>query len=397
MQPAGRLHALDGLRAAALLLGVVLHAAMPYVPGSGWMTQEAPSRTLELLDYTIHLFRMPLFFMIAGFFGRMLLESRGLKGFLTDRSRRILVPLVAGLPLIMGVTGAAFMLGAFAAGQSPAMAVPAAAAHPGGVSINLIHLWFLYYLLIFYAAALGVRGVCSSVSGLSVRLRGALDTAVRTLAGAPVILTLPVILYWSCLPGGRWGGWPAPFSLVPETGALLGYGAYFAFGWLLHRHQGYLGTATQRWPAFISAAVLMWLACRMLGDAAGAGAAHVAYTACYVLGAWCASLGLLGVSLRFLSGYSPMQRYLADASYWIYLMHIAALLFFQQLLHPLHLPWMLKYPLSMAAAMLFLLTSYHGLVRFTLIGAILNGRRHPRGSSEPEPGRSASRGPLSPG
>src|SRR5262245_31682611 len=91
MHPSNRLHALDAVRAVALLLGVVLHATQPYVAGLPWMTPEAPQDVLAAVFYTIHMFRMPLFFLIAGFFARMMLERRGAAGFVKDRARRILL------------------------------------------------------------------------------------------------------------------------------------------------------------------------------------------------------------------------------------------------------------------------------------------------------------------
>ena len=42
MQSADRLHALDAVRASALLLGVALHAAQPFVGGMYWLTRETP-------------------------------------------------------------------------------------------------------------------------------------------------------------------------------------------------------------------------------------------------------------------------------------------------------------------------------------------------------------------
>ena len=63
-------------------------------------------------------------------------------------------------------------------------------------------------------------------------------------------------------------------------------------------------------------------------------------------------------------------------------MHIAALLFFDRILHPLPWHWSVKYLVSIAGAMLVLLLSYHYLVRYTFIGATLNGRRFPRGNAE---------------
>jgi peptidoglycan/LPS O-acetylase OafA/YrhL len=70
-----------------------------------------------------------------------------------------------------------------------------------------------------------------------------------------------------------------------------------------------------------------------------------------------------------------VQRYLADSSYWLYLMHIAALFFFDQVLNPLPWHWSVKYVSSIAGSMLLLLASYHFFVRFTFVGAVLNGRK----------------------
>jgi hypothetical protein len=63
-------------------------------------------------------------------------------------------------------------------------------------------------------------------------------------------------------------------------------------------------------------------------------------------------------------------------------MHIAALFFFEQILHPLPWHWSAKYLSSIAAAVLILLLSYHYLVRFSFIGATLNGHKGPRAPRE---------------
>jgi peptidoglycan/LPS O-acetylase OafA/YrhL len=383
MHSSDRLHALDAVRAFALLTGIALHATQPFVAGLPWMTAEKPSTTLAGVFYTIHIFRMPLFFLIAGFFGRMMLERRGPSGFIKDRSRRILVPLVIGLPLVMLFTGLAYMLGAFASGADMQSVQqlrppPSPVRHTSWIErINLIHLWFLYYLAIFYVAALAVRAVARSVSPW-------VDAAIRFLAqpwGA-VLLALPIAAYYVQLKGwSSWGGLPAPFSLVPNVGALLSYGLFFGFGWLLHRQQQLLASFEKRWPLYCALAVAAWIICRVIGGATPhwgpylKGYELTAYTLSYVVGAWFWSFGLIGAALRFLSGFSPVRRYLADSSYWLYLMHIAALLFFEQVLHPLPLHWSVKYLVSISGAMIVLLLTYHYLVRFTFIGATLNGRR----------------------
>ena len=94
-----RLHALDAVRGGALLLGIVLHATLSFVPASSrfWIIQDIhTSPTLGLLSFTIHVFRMTTFFVMAGFFAHMSFHRRGTAGFLKDRLQRIVLPLLIG-------------------------------------------------------------------------------------------------------------------------------------------------------------------------------------------------------------------------------------------------------------------------------------------------------------
>jgi glucans biosynthesis protein C len=108
------------------------------------------------------------------------------------------------------------------------------------------------------------------------------------------------------------------------------------------------------------------------------GTERVIYTAAYMIATWCWVFGLVGAAVRFLSAHNPTTRYLADASYWIYLMHLGPILFFISLLRPYHLHWAIMLVIMVGGTMLVLLPAYHYLVRFTWLGAILNGRRQPR-------------------
>src|SRR5581483_9221737 len=61
-------------------------------------------------------------------------------------------------------------------------------------TVPLMHLWFLYYLCIFYLAALALRWISERVIDSS-RRPGALDSAVRAALGgylAPWVLALPL-------------------------------------------------------------------------------------------------------------------------------------------------------------------------------------------------------------
>jgi glucans biosynthesis protein C len=393
MHSSDRLHALDAVRAFALLSGIALHAAQPFIAGLPWVSAEPPNNVLAAVWYTIHMFRMPLFFLIAGFFGRMMIEQRGMAGFIKDRSRRILVPLVVGLPIVMLVTGIAYLLGALVAGADlhslRGLQPPPAAGHHGILaSVNLIHLWFLYYLVLFYAVATILRSASNTVWGANERLHSAVDGLIKFLMRGlwgPVFLAVPIAAYYCQLKDWSiWGGLPGPMSLIPDSGALLAYGLFFGFGWLLQRQQDLLSTLSKRWSRYGVLALAMWVVCRTIGGSTPhwgpflKSGALVAYTASYVIGGWSWSFALIGLALRYLESYSVVRRYLADSSYWLYLMHIPALTFFATVLHPQPWPAIVKYLLSISGAVSVLLLSYHYLVRFTFIGATLNGRRQRR-------------------
>src|SRR5258705_912793 len=100
---AERWHALDAVRGFALMLGIVLHATMSFLPGRIplWIVMDSErSLTLAVVFHVLHIFRMATFFLIAGFFARMMLQRRGVRGFIVDRLRRIALPLVVFWPVL---------------------------------------------------------------------------------------------------------------------------------------------------------------------------------------------------------------------------------------------------------------------------------------------------------
>lgn len=402
MQRSDRLHALDAVRAYALLLGVVLHTAAAFLAGFPMpIWTDEPSTTAAVIYYVIHMFRMSAFFLIAGFFARMVVERRGINAFVKDRGKRIVVPLVVGLPVVLVTISLGFVLGALPHGvqflqsiaeQQQEMATRLAEQSPG-VAGNLAHLWFLYYLLIFYAVALGMRAAVGVLDARGV-LASASDRvvafAMRGLWG-PVVIALPLVLYHAPLAGWvEWLGLPAPQVLTPQPAALVGYGVAFGLGWLLHRQVPLLLDLHRRWLVYLALAIALTIVCLAIAGPTPwwqgsrlAGAERLVYTAAYMTGQWCWIFAFVGAAVRFLSNPHPATRYLADASYWIYLMHMSTIIFFITLLRPYDWHWSIKFVVIAGGSMPILLASYHYLVRFTWIGAILNGRRHPR------PGRAA--------
>ena len=94
---ADRRHDLDALRAFAMLLGIVLHGALSFMPAM-WPIRDAQQNELfAWLVGIIHGFRMPVFFVMSGFFTAMLWRRRGLQALLNHRFRRIFLPLLLGV------------------------------------------------------------------------------------------------------------------------------------------------------------------------------------------------------------------------------------------------------------------------------------------------------------
>ena len=107
-----RRHDLDALRAIAMLLGIALHVGLGYVPG--WIiTDDGDPRMLhktsdsfQLMFNIIHGFRMPLFFLVSGFFTAMLWRKRGINSLLKHRYARIFIPCMLGLIFIQSMEDA---------------------------------------------------------------------------------------------------------------------------------------------------------------------------------------------------------------------------------------------------------------------------------------------------
>jgi ABC-type multidrug transport system ATPase subunit/peptidoglycan/LPS O-acetylase OafA/YrhL len=411
-----RLHALDAVRGFALLLGVAFHAALSFMPGwppGIWaMVDTSPSPFLADAAFVAHIFRMSLFFLLAGFFARLLHQRLGTGGFCRNRLLRIGLPLVAGwvvlYPLILWIWIAG-VTKSFDGNPPPMPAMPKAFG-----TFPLAHLWFLYQLLQLYAVTLLVRALVVRIDRAG-RLRGALDALVSAMLRVPLLVLLlgiPVALALMALPMWfYWSGIPAPDQTVlPQLAPLVGYGVAFGFGWLVHRSRDALASIARHWlPNLLAGALAAaWMVASLRTSAPmapagfpanpfdladGATLTKAGFAVMSGVAAWGLAMGITGAALRFLAGYSPLRRYIADASYWVYLAHLPVVAALQVWVGHWPLPWAIKYPFVLATSLAVLFASYHWLVRPTVVGQLLNGRRHPRRKSATEPPASPSPAP----
>lgn len=383
-----RLHALDALRGFALLLGVAFHASLSFVPGMPkglWaMNDNSPSPFLGEAGFVAHSFRMLLFFFIAGYFARLLHQRLGSGGFWANRAKRIAAPMLVGWLLLFPAIVFVWHLGmqkVFTGAPPPA---PETSKDFG--ALPLFHLWFLYQLLWLYAGALLIRravAVLDREQKLRRFIDGVVVGSVRWMAGA-LLLGLPLVACLLSLPmWAPWMGIPTPDqSLVPQLAATVGFGTAFAFGWLVHRSAGALAAIGDRWlPHLLLAIAASGLCLYFLRTQPLFGMpqdAKIAFALAYGLSAWSWVFALTGLALRFLHRPSAARRYIADASYWIYLVHLPVVMALQVWVGDWPLHWSLKFAFIMAASLGLLFLSYHYLVRPTVLGKVLNGKAYPR-------------------
>jgi ABC-type multidrug transport system ATPase subunit/peptidoglycan/LPS O-acetylase OafA/YrhL len=386
-----RFHALDAVRGFALLAGVVLHGAMSFLPGFGAMgwpiADQSPSTALGVTFFVIHVFRMTAFFMIAGWFAHLLYHRRGARGFIRNRAIRIGVPLVVGWIVVFPLIVAAF---AWAASSGTAARVTAPALEPPRLAFPLTHLWFLYVLIWLYAGAVVVRAAFVKWIDPDGAIRKVLDRGIRILVSsftAPFVLGIPVFL--AMISSSIWVPWfgitTPDQSLIPNLPAAAAFTTAFVFGWLADRQRGLLESWQRQWPFHLSLAIGVTVACLSI---VGLNPQFLPvpidnnirlYAALYAVGSWAWTFALVGIAMTFFGNDSTLRRYVSDASYFIYILHLPVVFLLQAAVMTLPWHWAVKFPVIVGGTLALLFAVYHVAVRRSFIGEVLNGTRHRAG------------------
>ena len=242
------------------------------------------------------------------------------------------------------------------------------------------HLWFLYYLFLL-------------VVGFAV-----IAWVARKLNWKPIpawFVTSPLRLMWL-----------VPLTFVPQffmvtdfgpdTAAspipwpplLAYYAVFFGFGALCYGRGVLEHVAERAWPAYLLLAVpallfgLHWYQLRggLFVTAESNELAHLLHNnlLCALFSAvyaWLMIFGLIGLFRRFFSGGDRRIRYLSDASYWLYIIHLPPIMLLQIWVADWPWPSTVKFLGICAVSTALLLFVYDFAVRYTWIGAMLNGRK----------------------
>jgi len=346
-QDAARYHSLDALRGVMMLLGIYLHAAVAYSAYGSWPWKDGS---------------------ITG-----------------------LVPFAVGWAILFPLVK---LLAIWARSVQGHTANPSGSLDPSRWRevlgrLDPMHLWFLEYLVFFYVFALVLVPLLRH-RYLAVPV-GVINRSFRAVTISPfgacalAFLTSPILYLM------RDGAIDDPSGFAPEGRILIAYLVFFGWGWLLSRNADLL-LVLRRFPhapIFIGLGVVaallgysIWYWLQETGTQMVLGVVASAW--CLALSMWLFVFGIVGIFFRVLERPVARFRYLSDSSYWLYLVHMPVLLVFQVAAAETNWPPALKAMVVLAASLATLLGSYHVFVRFTWVGAILNGRKYDIGRGVPE-------------
>lgn len=380
MESTQRLHFVDNLRSFALLLGIVFHAALAYGPffENIWLTASPhPSVFYDYIALTLHLFRMPLFFVIAGFCAALLIAKRGTKAYLMHRIKRILIPLLVFLPICGAMYVHALTWGATVA--TPAPPIFSVINQMKEPAVSTMHLWFLWYLFIFsfglWACSLFNR-FYDGVLSLSVH-------PITVFIALPVVITLA--MQNLAVP------FPAADKVIPQLWALGFYGPLFLVGAGLYHHLNKIKQLTRYLPYIViisslSIGIYFYVlpqppTIEQVLQAATTGALKPNADGHFLIVVSQTMAIFLTTTLALVSGYkwlnkeNKISRYFSDASYWVYIIHLPIMLYIQMVLVTPDISVHVKFVISVVLTLILSLASYQMFVRKTPIGRLLNGKK----------------------
>lgn len=383
-----RYYGLDALRGGMMMLGIVLHGVGFYIAAPPATlpvpTDHNTSYAADLIFHFIHSFRMPTFFLLAGFFASLLLEKRGMWGMYKDRVARIVAPMLAAIvvilpPMMLFVLdfmlsvrfGTHDLLPDRAALEQLGKEMRAAGFPVEEPSIG--HLWFLYYLCYFYLLVPLCRLLVDWSRPFEARItRWVASPAAFAFFGFYTAATL-----WPFHGGQVHEGF---IFLKPHLPSLVYYGSFFVFGFLFHHHRAVLQALARFTSVSAALAAVLFPASLYLSFLENSTNAptfgdHLAAVVAHGFCTWAIIYAFVGGALRLFDRESPWVLYASQSAYWVYLVHMPFVCLAAWLLVPYDIHAMVKALAVMAFTTVGCFVSYHYLVQRTWVSRFLNGKR----------------------
>ena len=370
-----RLHSLDSLRAIMMMLGLVLHSAATYSISVG----DWPINDTSALNYSndfivglIHSFRMPIFFLVAGFFGSMLFYERAPLKMIKNRITRLVYPFLVFLILLWPVMLLTFGYTqlVFDGSHHPFTEVKNIFSSPFAfIPRHTFHLWFLYYLI--FVTILTV--VIAFTINLFPRLKSEIIKKFKWLIQNPIrrLVFFPALIFALYFVSEITEVETSPF-FFPNPISLIFYFAFYVIGWVLFKAKDVLSSFKRADWFCTCMGTVLFCSSFFFRD-------ELNETMLMLISAlmiWSFVFGITGLFIRYGSQHSAKMRYISDASYWVYLIHLPLTGIIPSLIVGLRIPGSFKFIIVLVITSFICFVSYHYMVRSTFIGKFLNGRKY---------------------
>jgi len=265
-------------------------------------------------------------------------------------------------------------------GWAKAVSVIVAILYIGSVIPVFHHLWFLYYLA-WLVAGFAIIAWLGRVFNLKPWPAWVIASPWRLLWLVPLTLSPQLFMVQGFGPETATG-------IIPWPPKLLYYSIFFGFGALCFGHDEFEDKVGGWWPwcfLFSIPVLFSGLACletrnslveQGFADHRTAIAyTHIFLSLCAVLYTWLMIFGFIGFFRRFFVVENKRIRYISDSSYWLYLAHLTPMMAIQILISDWNYPHYVKFLLVCVVTTGVLLLMYEYVVRYTIIGTLLNGKR----------------------
>ena len=363
-----RLHSLDFLRAFALLMGVLLHVLMLFLePFDG----SEPRLGASIIFIWIHTWRMPLFMLLAGFFTALSLSKRNTGNYAFNRLIRLGVPLLLLWSVIPAIDEEASRL----------FRVPELIYwlfYDVPFKFRLDHLWFLYYLLIFYSVLLLVKTAVPFIYSFILGFELSLSRVL--------VFWLPILILLSPLnkpTGGILGNDPVIFGEI-NLGSMLFMASFFMIGMQAYKSSQFLENL-QRIRFWLPSLIVFSLI--PIGLLAWGGVKDEPFVFSGLLELWIVNslsgsaalllvLSIIGLAMHKISSSGQILRWLVKLSYPIYVFHLMFVISVSGTLMFFGINDWLVVLLGFASGILFPLVIYYAIISWTPLDWVFNGYKN---------------------
>lgn len=313
-----RIAFLDAARAFAACLGIVLHVSAGFVQTAipEWPRFSNQYNIIfDFLTSGIHMFRVPAFFFLAGFFSFTLLKKLSLFQFVDNRLRRIVLPFVVCTVLIH----LPLLINAFVTNRIHS------AIDFMHLFSNVSYLWFLEYLIVFYAVI-----ILGSICFKARLFRSGIFRKYLTELNSERCLGLGVILvnFFCLYKSHRWL-LPTLLNYIPDTWLLGIYGSYFFAGLFVAAQSNRDQFFGFKWHYGLISLLATSTYLYLLLFLPHSENLRILAIALYALGSYLLFINFMALCLKFFSKQNGVITFIANASYWIYISQIGFIILLQ--------------------------------------------------------------------